>query len=239
MTSWLTNSSFAHRGLHGRETGCVENSPAAFELAIKEGFGFELDVLLSKDHRAVVIHDETLDRLAGQDRKVIDLPAEEFKKVKLLGSDDHIPTLAEILKMTAARAPILIEIKGDQGEPEKISQAVWQDIEDYRGEVAIMSFYPDIVSYFQNTHGDVPRGLVATPLDDGGLPTQYFDEDYQIELINSLAIDFIAYDIRAIPNKVTRYCQLHNIPVLTWTVRSEENRKIAHAYTDAIIFENN
>lgn len=56
----------AHRGLHDRSNGIVENSPSAFGAAMDAGYGIELDLQLSGDGQAMVFHDETLDRLTAE-----------------------------------------------------------------------------------------------------------------------------------------------------------------------------
>ncbi|MBT5074014.1 MAG: glycerophosphodiester phosphodiesterase [Kordiimonadaceae bacterium] len=235
--NWLTASQFAHRGLHGPHTGFIENSLPAFNAALEGGYGFELDVLLSRDNVAMVIHDTTLARLTGQNGITIDFTAEEHSKIKLLGTDGTIPTLKETLDQTNGKGPILIEIKGDQGKYSQIAKAVWKDIKSYQGAVAIMSFYPEILEYFKKHFPGVVRGLVATSTNDGGLPKNYFNLDQQIKTIKNLEVDFIAYDISALPNEVTEYCSHWNTPVLTWTVRSDVERKHAQNNTDNIIFE--
>ncbi len=51
---------FAHRGA---TADAPENTMAAFQLALEQGAdGIELDVMLSKDHEIVVIHDDSVDR---------------------------------------------------------------------------------------------------------------------------------------------------------------------------------
>ena len=234
---WLEAYPYAHRGLHGPRTGHVENSLSAFKEAVDQGFGFELDVLLSSDNIAVVIHDHNLSPLTTQKGEVINYKAKELSRIQLVGSTETIPTLKEVLNQTNGRQPILIEIKGDQDQYNEISRAVWKDIENYKGDVAIMSFYPEIIKYFRNNHPSVTCGLVATSLNDGNLPSTYFDPSHQKKVIKELETDFIAYDIRALPNIVTKYCCLNNIPVLTWTVCNCNDQDKAYKNSDNIIFE--
>lgn len=234
---WLTEIAFAHRGLHGSLTGHVENSLSAFKAANQQGYGFELDILLSSDHRAMVFHDVDLMRLTGQTGVIDEYTAQQLSTIKLIKSSDTIPTLKSILTQTDPQLPILIEIKGDQNKPELIAAAVFDEIKDYPGPVAIMSFYPDIVSWYQKHAPDILRGLVATSLNDGDLPDDFFTPAYQISLIDDLAIDFIAYDITQLPNEVTEYCKKNGFVVLTWTVRTPEQRANAKQNTDNIIFE--
>ncbi|MCF8474573.1 MAG: hypothetical protein K9G26_07745 [Emcibacter sp.] len=234
---WLTDIPFAHRGLHGPKTGHVENSLSAFQNANKQGHGFELDVLLSKDNKAMVFHDTALKRLTSLSGNIQDYTAEELSHINLTGSDDYILTLKNILNNIDPHYPILVEIKGDQGQYNVIAKAVFEDICHYSGPIAIMSFYPDIITWFKKNAPEISAGFVATSTSDGELPPEYFDTKFQIDLIDQLHVDFIAYDIKVLPNSVTQYCRQKKIPVLTWTVRTEEQRQNAARNTDNIIYE--
>ncbi len=55
----------AHRGLHDRSRGIIENSRSAFEAAIAHGYAIECDVQLSKDGEPYIFHDDDLERLTG------------------------------------------------------------------------------------------------------------------------------------------------------------------------------
>ncbi len=237
LHKFLTHTPFAHRGLHGPVTGHVENSLSAFQAANALGHGFELDVLLSHDNKAMTFHDLSLNRLTGHSGEIHDFTAEQLSQIKLTGSDDVILTLENILNSIDQHYPVLIEIKGDQGRPDHMAQAVFRDICTYTGPVAVMSFYPDIILWFQKHAPNIPRGLVATSINDGELPVEYFSATIQKSYINDLAVDFIAYDIKALPNEVTEYCRDKDIPVLTWTVRTSAQQLKASQYTDNNIYE--
>ncbi|PCI45332.1 MAG: glycerophosphodiester phosphodiesterase [Alphaproteobacteria bacterium] len=235
---FLIKAPFAHRGLHGAATGHVENSLSAFQAANARGHGVELDVLLSHDGKAMVFHDLSLKRLTGYRGCIGDFTAEQLSKFTLTTSEDVILTLGNILHNLNPDFPVLIEIKGDQHKPEQIAKAVFEDIRDYPGPVAVMSFYPDIILWFLENAPEITRGLVATNINDGDLPDPYFSVAAQKSYIDDLDVDFIAYDIKALPNEVTEYCRSRNIPVLTWTVRTEELQQKARQYTDNSIYEN-
>ncbi len=235
---WLTDFPFAHRGLHNPSKGMVENALSAFHAANENGHGFELDILLSKDDKAMVFHDVSLDRLTSVTGKIQDFTARELAEIKLKHTSDCIPPLSRVLSEIDQAYPILIEIKGDQGQPAEIAKAVFNDIEDYDGPIAIMSFYPEIIKWFKINAPHVLRGLVATSINDGEMPNDFFSVEMQKEYVESLKVDFIAYDIKALPNDLTEYCRKKNMPVLTWTVRSEALQKKAAQYTDNIIYEN-
>ena len=62
---------FAHRGASAH---APENTLAAFELAVAQSAdAIELDVKLSADGQAVVLHDATVDRTTGSHGRVKDL----------------------------------------------------------------------------------------------------------------------------------------------------------------------
>ena len=53
----------AHRGLHDRNKGVIENSRSAFAAAIERGYAIECDVQLSSDGVPFIFHDDDFDRL--------------------------------------------------------------------------------------------------------------------------------------------------------------------------------
>ena len=84
----LLNVHYAHRGLHDNSGDAPENSMAAFQKAVKAGYGIELDVQLTKDKVPVVFHDFTLERVCGKEGKVYDYTWEELKEFKLFESGE-------------------------------------------------------------------------------------------------------------------------------------------------------
>jgi glycerophosphoryl diester phosphodiesterase len=120
----------AHRGASGR---APENTLPAFALAVEQGAdAFELDVRVTRDGAAVVIHDEDLDRttdLTGpvRARTLAELRAADAgyrfsldrgRSFPFRHQDVRVPTLAEVLWAFPA-IPIMIEVK----EPE-VQEAV-------------------------------------------------------------------------------------------------------------------
>ncbi|MBU1629564.1 hypothetical protein KKD88_00610, partial [Patescibacteria group bacterium] len=103
---------FAHRGIHDRRT--AENTLDAFEKAVELACdGIEFDLRLSRDAMPVVVHDETLDRIAGDARRVRDLSFKELAEVELRGKG-RIPNLNEITSAIFEPVQFDIEIK-DRG----------------------------------------------------------------------------------------------------------------------------
>src|SRR5512143_1463332 len=91
---------FAHRGASAH---APENTLAAFELALaQDADAIELDVKLTADGQAVVIHDPTLNRTTGSQGSVKNMSLAELKSLDA-GSyfsetyrGEKIPTLEEV-----------------------------------------------------------------------------------------------------------------------------------------------
>jgi glycerophosphoryl diester phosphodiesterase len=106
----------AHRGASGRYP---ENTLAAFEAAIKIGVAMcELDVHLTRDGIAVVIHDATLDRTTDAKGAVAAMTFAELQRADAgirFGrqfAGQRVPTLEEVFRLTAGRGGLNIELKG-------------------------------------------------------------------------------------------------------------------------------
>ena len=79
---WLSEWTYAHRGLHGPD-GALENSLPAFCAAMAAGYGIECDVQQSRDGRAMVFHDWTLDRLTDAQGPVRERGAADLQRIEL------------------------------------------------------------------------------------------------------------------------------------------------------------
>ena len=109
----------AHRGDVSKG---VENSLEALEAAAKEKAAYaEMDILLTKDHQFVVMHDYNLKRLAGVDKDVKDMTLAEVQGLKIQqdGHTSHIPSFEEYVKRAKElKMKLLVELKPHGAEPE-------------------------------------------------------------------------------------------------------------------------
>jgi glycerophosphoryl diester phosphodiesterase len=127
----------AHRGASAL---APENTLPAFELAIRQGAdALELDVRLTRDGAAVVIHDETLDRVTDRsgpvlahtlaDLRMADAGArfttDRGRTFPFRGTGVRIPTLAEVL-WAFPKVPVLVEVK-EPGVQEAVRRVLLQE----------------------------------------------------------------------------------------------------------------
>jgi glycerophosphoryl diester phosphodiesterase len=219
---------FAHRGLHG--DGRIENSRAAFEAAIAAGHGIELDVQAAASGFPAVFHDETLDRLTESSGPLRDLDIEELETIRLRGSDETIPSLAAVLGLIAGRVPLLIEVKAHGPAYHQLCYHVASALHFYPGAVGVMGFNPRVGHWFARHYPRFLRGLVVS---EQGKP--YLRG--RMERLFSrwwARPDFLACDIRDLPS---RFAAGSGLPVLTWTVRTMEDRARAAEHAAQIIYE--
>lgn len=239
-THWLVQQPFAHRGLHDSEL--PENSLAALEAAATLGLGLELDVHLAADDVPVVIHDYNLKRVVGVPDRVADLTSEDLAKVRLLGTDHGVPTLRQALR-AAGGAPTLIEIKSPprNAKPGALEAAVSAclDQDPFADRRALMSFDPDCLGWFARHRPATLRGQVSSdfrmvpirlpPLRKWGLRHLLYNRTSKPH--------FIAYDVRALPALMAYLHRLRGLPLLAWTIRSEEALAHARRHADNVIWE--
>jgi glycerophosphoryl diester phosphodiesterase len=137
-TPWI----IGHRGYHAKYP---ENTLAAFEAAIEAGADMiELDVMLSRDRKVVVIHDAILDRTTNAKGSVADLTLAELKQLDA-GSwfdtqfaNQQIPGLSEVLDLVNDRIYVNIEIKSNVYESHHPPDAIEKQVVDLLGQKELL-----------------------------------------------------------------------------------------------------
>ena len=153
---------FAHRGANA---DAPENTMAAFQLALDLGAdGIELDVMLSKDHEIVVIHDDTVDRTTNGTGQVSDLTLAELKKLDA-GDGEQIPTLEEVFTQFGGKFQINIEMKNYSTLFDSLPVDVAALVSKHHLEDSIQasSFNPFNFPRFHRLLPTVPIGMLTFP----------------------------------------------------------------------------
>jgi glycerophosphoryl diester phosphodiesterase len=234
----------AHRGLHDRARGIVENGRAAAEAAIAAGYGIELDVQRSADGEAMVFHDYEMLRLTEAPGLIHDYTAAALGRIALTGGGETIPTFAEFLALVAGRVPLLIEIKDQDGAlgpaVGPLERRVARLLADYPGEAALMSFNPHSVAVFAEAAPERPRGLTTCAFDeaDWSLPDYRRAELAALLDAERTGASFVSHDRRDLSNPAVARLKAEGLPILTWTVRSPAEEAEARRIADNITFEN-
>lgn len=233
--AFLAAQPFAHRGLHGPNR--PENSRAACAAAVAAGHGIEIDVQLSADGVPVVFHDTTLDRMTPAHGAVRDTPLEVLARLRLAGTNETIPTLADILALVAGRVPVLIELKPIPHGVQQLCLAVRRALEGYRGDVAVMSFDPRVGQWFATHAERIVRGLVLS-LPPWGLSLARLRAAAHVRhMLWRARPDLLAVDVATLPHPLVAKLRARGTVVLAWTVRSAAEERLAFATADEMIYE--
>lgn len=219
----------AHRGASSH---APENTLAAIKLALDAGAdGVEFDVRLSKDGVPVLIHDETLRRTAGIEKRVSALTAQELSKVdagswfnrkfpKMANeqfSKEGVPLLQDALDLLGGfDGRIYVEMKCAPADNVALSKAVCSVLRDQkaRERFVIKSF----------SLGTLP--VIRSMLPDANIAALF---DISIEMLvrrkSSLALlarEFCANEVSLHHSLATpKMCRIFNsvgMPITIWTV---------------------
>ncbi|MCL2672043.1 MAG: glycerophosphodiester phosphodiesterase [Clostridiales bacterium] len=226
----------AHRGLHNRETGVPENSMAAFAAAVDAGLPVEFDLHLLKDGQIVVFHDDNLVRMTGLDKDIKDCTYDEIKDLTLYDTEERIPLLEDVLRLADGKVLLDIELKTDLPAGQ-LEAALCPLLDAYAGAFVVKSFSPFSVQWFHKHRPDYIRGQLSCDFRDADLrPLSKFICKHM--LLHALAKpDFIAYALDSLPNRKVARFRKRGLPVLVWTIRSEEELERAREYGDGFVCE--
>jgi glycerophosphoryl diester phosphodiesterase len=159
----------AHRGWSAR---APENTLAAFRLAAEAGFGFELDVGLTRDGHAVVLHDDTLDRTTTGYGPLDQTTLAELRTLDAGAwfspafAGEPVPLLREVLTELGGRVPIDLEIKsprrGGPWNTDDLARAVVDLVVDLDlvRQVFVTSFDPWVLAAARKRCPELARGLL-------------------------------------------------------------------------------
>jgi glycerophosphoryl diester phosphodiesterase len=239
---WLTARPVAHRGLHDATAGVIENTPSAVSAAIAGNYAIEVDLQLSADGEAIVHHDYALGRLTEGEGELRSLSTTQLKAVSFKATADRIMTLGDLLDLVSKRVTLILELKSRFDGDRRLADRVAHALKAYAGPVAAMSFDPYQVAVLSAEAPALTRGIIAERYPQpahGDEPEsrEHSKMDYVLAAFRSRP-NFLAYHVKDLPSPVpflTKY--IARLPLLTWTVRTPEDRERAARWADQMIFE--
>ena len=240
---WLVRRPIAHRGLHDRAAGVVENSLSAARAAVAGGFAIECDVQLTADGEAMVFHDFALDRLTASSGPLIERRAAELGAVALGGSaDNRIPTFGALLAVVGGRVPLICEVKSRFAGDMRLADRVAEAAGGYDGPLAVKSFDPAVLAHLRTRGLTHPLGIVAeSSYDDpewAALAPEVRAGLAALAHVGETRPDFLSYRVDDLPHAAPALFRAAlGRPVMGWTVRTPDQRQRAARWADQMVFE--
>jgi glycerophosphoryl diester phosphodiesterase len=239
---WLTARPVAHRGLHDAARGIIENMPAAAQAAVSGNFGIECDIQLTSDGEAMVHHDDALGRLTEGSGALLGMTTAELKTVRFKDTSERMMSLGDLCALVQGRVPLVIEVKSHFDGDRKLVARMAEVLASYSGPAVGMSFDPDQVLALRQMMPVLPRGIIAereyTAADWPEATPQQRQGMLHLRHAFRTRPHFVAYWVNDLPAVAPWIaCHLFGLPLLTWTVRTPEQRQRAAKYADQMIFE--
>lgn len=245
MGKGIFNCPIAHRGLHDRTAGVIENSRSAFEAAIEAGYAIECDIQLTRDGVPVVFHDDDMERLMGVKGDIRDASSDEVLKTPLLGSrsGDCPQTFGELLEQVAGRVLLQVELKAQRPDKTRQLAAVAAaNVANYKGPLVFESFDPRLLSALREAGFKGEIGIITERYVGDGPDYEGLTQWQRFALRHVLhwprtRFDFLSVDKEALKLPAIRLFRALGKPVTSWTIRSAAEAQAALGGADQIVFE--
>ena len=223
---WSKERPVAHRGLFDNLSGVPENSLKAFDMAADAGYPIETDVRILSCGTLILFHDETFDRMIGSAGSIHDVEYKDISGLKLLGTEEGIPTFAEMLSVVDGRVPIMIEIKNEK-KVSGLGEALVKILKGYAGKYSVHSFDAKDVEWFSENAPTVTRGMVF----------EYFTEEEYVHAERAARPGFMVFYAGNLPAEKVESCRVSDMPVLVYTSTSAKEHEEMLKLCDNVVFE--
>jgi glycerophosphoryl diester phosphodiesterase len=239
---WLTARPVAHRGLHDASAGVIENTPTAFAAALAASYAIECDLQISADGEAMVHHDDALGRLTDGSGRLDEMSSAELRRVAFKGTTDRMISVGELCELVAGGVTLVIELKSGRAGDERLARRAAAVLSGYAGPAAVMSFDPAQIVPVRTCAPLLTRGIVAQRGSGHFEPEPAAARGKRALAYCRDALrarpQFIAYAVKDLPAALPLAARhLCGLPLLTWTVRSMDDRQRAARWADQMIFE--
>lgn len=226
----------AHRGFFDNTSESPENSLNAFKKAVENKYAIELDLQLSKDMQVVVFHDDDLKRICNINKNVRDFTYDELSKIKLMSSSQSMPLFKDVLELVNGKVPLIIELKSIKEMNNELLPRVYELIKNYKGDYAIQSFNPTLVSYYRKNYPNIIRGQLVYDYKDSKIKKilKYLLSHLYLNFLSKP--DFINSYLEYFPRKLLKFKKKGG-KVICYTAKNNTQYTKAFDFFDNVIFE--
>jgi glycerophosphoryl diester phosphodiesterase len=196
----------------------------------------------------VAVHDSDLERLCGRAGFVEQLTHEQLLDYRLLGTEEHIPTLDQVLSLFAEvtpverrHAPIIVELKTTASNYADLTRLAMLTLDRYDVDYCIESFDTRVSWWLRRHRPDVFRGQLSENymLDRGtekyGLPLRLAQSSLLCNVMSRP--DFVSYKFADRKSPFVTLARILGARLVTWTIRSDAELALSEREGAPAIFE--
>lgn len=160
----IERKAVGHRG--GGGFLVPENSLSSIAKSIDYGADFvEIDVQRTKDGFYIISHDKTFKRMAGENRKPIEMTVSEIKALDIGKfypgyEGERVPTIEELLDFCKGRIGVFVELKGETADEKMVDDMVSLIKErKMEKEMVLMSLDYKLMEYAEKNYKEMETGF--------------------------------------------------------------------------------
>lgn len=234
VPKWMYEKPIAHRGYFDDES--PENSLRAFKKAIENNYAIEMDVRILKDDTLIVFHDDNFKRMTGVDLSLNEANKEDLVNLKLLNTEEPVPTFQEFLELIDGQIPLMIEFKNDTFD-NKTESLAYELLKNYHGEYVIQSFNPMSIYWFKKHAPHIVRGQLSFDYKNQKMSfvKRWFLKNVYGNILTKP--HYVIYDIHALESKVISKLRKKQMPLFSYTAKSLKDYHYALSLNIPACFE--
>ena len=223
-----------HRGYNGV---APENTLAAFRLSKEMGFDMvECDVRFTKDNKAVLLHDGTVNRTSNGKGNVDDLTLEEVRELDFGSWKDaskyageKIPTFEEFVAL-CVEIELYPYVEVKSGATFEQMETLVEAVANAGLAVTWISFDKNVLSWLADARSGDRFGLLTNLVDRDDLM-------FLSDLAKNVEVFIDVNHVSLTPMEINS-CKSHGIPLEVWTVNSQTIIESLDEYVTGVTSDN-
>ena len=235
---WIINNNIARYGICNEES--PENTLSAYKEAIKRNYPILISLRALKDETIVCFKDSTLTKLSA-DGYISNLTLPEVKDLRVLKSNESVPTLFEALELIQGNVPIIFEIF-NESIVGKFEENILKTLEEYsmkynaQNKIAVMSMNPFTLNWFYCHAPWITRIIKSCSFKSlktyANIKTSKLRK---LKLHKICHADFVCYNAKDLPNNYVY--KVKPVGLIAYNVTTQTQYEELLTITDNVIFD--
>lgn len=235
---WIINNNIARYGICNEES--PENTLSAYKEAVNRNYPILISLRALKDETIVCFKDSTLTKLSA-DGYISNLTLSEVKDLRVLKSNESVPTLFEALELIQGNVPIIFEIF-NESIVGKFEENILKTLEEYsmkynaQNKIAVMSMNPFTLNWFYCHAPWITRIIKSCSFKSlktyANIKTSKLRK---LKLHKICHADFVCYNAKDLPNNYVY--KVKPVGLIAYNVTTQTQYEELLTITDNVIFD--